>query len=36
MKNLIFSQETLSAKSTLLEIIDNGYKIPFFETSKGA
>ena len=35
-KNLIFWQETLSANSALLEIIDNGYKIPFFKTHKHA
>ena len=31
-KNLIFWRETLSANSAILEIIDNGYKIPFFKT----
>ena len=35
-KNLIFWQETLSASSAILEIIDNGYKIPFFKTTKRA
>ena len=30
-KNLIFWRETLSANSAILEIIDNGYKIPFFK-----
>ena len=35
-KNLIFWQETLSAISTILEIIDNDYKIPFFKTPKCA
>ena len=34
-KNLIFWIETLSANSTILEIIDNGCKIPFFKTAKG-
>ena len=29
-------QETLSANSTILEIIDNCYKIPFFKTPKVA
>ena len=33
-KNLIFWRETLSANSAILEIIDNGYKIPFFKTPK--
>ena len=33
-KNLIFWQETLSANSANLEIIANGYKIPFFKTPK--
>ena len=33
-KNLNFWQETLSANSTILDIIDNGYKIPFFKTPK--
>ena len=33
-KNLIFWQETLSANYAVFEIIDNGYKIPFFKTSK--
>ena len=33
-KNLIFRRETLSAHSAILEIIDNGYKIPFFKTPK--
>ena len=35
-KNLIFWRETLSANSAILEIIDNGYKIPFFKTPKRA
>ena len=35
-KNLIFWQETLSANSAILEINDNGYKIPFFKTHKCA
>ena len=35
-KNLIFCQETLSANSAILEIIDNGYKIPFCKTPKRA
>ena len=35
-KNLIFRRETLSANSAILEIIDNGYKIPFFKTPKCA
>ena len=35
-KNLIFWQETLSANSAILEINDNGYKIPFFKTPKCA
>ena len=35
-RNLIFWQETLSASSVILEIIDNGYKIPFFKTTKRA
>ena len=35
-KNLMFRQEKLSAKSALLEIIDNGYKIRFFKTPEGA
>ena len=35
-KNLIFWWETLSANSAVLEIIDNGYKIPFFKTPKRA
>ena len=35
-KSLIFWQETLSANSTILGIIDNGYKIPFFKTPKCA
>ena len=30
----IFWRETLSANSAILEIIDNGYKIPFFKTPK--
>ena len=34
MKNLIFWRETLSANSAILEIIDDGYKIPFFKTPK--
>ena len=33
-KNLIFWWETLSTNSTILEVIDNGYKIPFFKTPK--
>ena len=33
-KNLIFWRETLSANSAVLEITDNGYKIPFFKTPK--
>ena len=33
-KNLIFWQETLSGNSAILEIIDNGYMIPFFKTPK--
>ena len=32
-KYLIFQQETISAKSALLEIIGNGHKIPFFKTT---
>ena len=32
----MFRQEKLSAKSALLEIIDNGYKIRFFKTPEGA
>ena len=35
-KNLIFWRETLSANSAILEIIDNGYKFPFFKTLKCA
>ena len=35
-KNSIFWRETLSANSTILEIIDNGYKIPVFKTSECA
>ena len=35
-KSLIFWQETLSVNSAILEIIDNGYKIPFFKTPKCA
>ena len=35
-KNWIFWQEKLSANSAILEIIDNGYKIPFFKTPKCA
>ena len=35
-KNLIFWQETFSANSAILEINDNGYKIPFFKTYKCA
>ena len=35
-KNLIFWQETLSANLATLEIIHNGYKIPFFKTPKCA
>ena len=35
-KKLIFQQETPSADSAILEIIDNGYKIPFFKTPKRA
>ena len=35
-KNLIFWQETLSADLAILEIILNGYKIPFFKTPKCA
>ena len=35
-KNLIFWQETLSANPTILDITDNGYKIPFFKTPKCA
>ena len=35
-KNLVFWQETLSANSAILEIIDNGYKIPFYKTPKRA
>ena len=35
-KDLIFWWETLSANSAILEIIDNGYKIPFFKTPKWA
>ena len=35
-KNLIFWQETLSANSAVLEIINNDYKIPFFKTPKRA
>ena len=34
-KNLIFWRETLSANFAI-EIIDNGYKIPFFKTPKRA
>ena len=34
-KNLTW-QETLSANSSILEIIGNGYKIPFFKTTKCA
>ena len=30
----VFWNETLSANSAILEIIDNGYKIPFFKTPK--
>ena len=33
-KNLIFWQETLSANSAILEIIDNVYEIPFFKKPK--
>ena len=33
-KNLIFWRETLLPNSAILEIIDNGYKIPFFKTPK--
>ena len=33
-KNLTFWLETLSANSTILEIIGNGYNIPFFKTVK--
>ena len=33
-KNLIFWRETLSANSAILEIIDDGYKIPFSKTPK--
>ena len=33
-KNLIFWREILSVNSAISEIIDNGYKIPFFKTSK--
>ena len=35
-KNSIFWRETLSANSAILEIIDNGYKIPVFKTSECA
>ena len=35
-KNLNFWQETLSANSTILDIIDNGYKIAFFKAPKRA
>ena len=35
-KNLIFWRELLSANSAVLEIINNGYKIPFFKTPKRA
>ena len=35
-KVLIFWQETLPANSTILKIIDNCYKIPFFKTPKCA
>ena len=35
-KNLIFWRETLSANSAVLEITDNGYKIPFFKTPECA
>ena len=35
-KNLMFWRETLSANSAILEIIDNGYKSPFFKTPKCA
>ena len=35
-KNLIFWHETLSANLAILEIIHNGYKIPFFKTPKCA
>ena len=35
-KNLIFWQETLPANLAILEIIHNGYKIPFFKTPKCA
>ena len=35
-KDLIFWWETLSANSAILDIIDNGYKIPFFKTPKCA
>ena len=35
-KSVIFWQETLSANSAILEIIDNGYKTPFFKTPKCA
>ena len=35
-KNLIFWRETLSAISAVLEITDNGYKIPFFKTPECA
>ena len=33
-KNLIFWHKTLSGNSAILEIIDNGYMIPFFKTPK--
>ena len=35
-KNVIFWQETLSANSAILEITDNGYKIPFYKKPKRA
>ena len=35
-KNLIFWREILSANSAILEIIDDGYKIPLFKTPKCA
>ena len=35
-KNLMFRRETLPANSAILEIIDNGYKSPFFKTPKCA
>ena len=35
-KDLILWRETLSANSAILEIADNGYKIPFFKTPKCA